>query len=139
LPILPSKYDQSVDVNNPFDDADADAMSIVIVPDDVTGVDPIVIPDVVELNPIDVTVPTDHDRSAVKSYAVPLIVKVLDVGTAPISVVVIVDHVGVPPSKPVPVIDKNFFVVVMFGDTINGAPAPLEYIISPNTENGFGM
>ena len=94
---------QSVDDNKPFDDPDAVAISIVIVPLDVTGVDAIVIPDVVELNPIDVTVPTDHDRSAVKSYAVPLIVNVLDVGTAPRFDVVISYHDELVTALPSPI------------------------------------
>jgi hypothetical protein len=117
---------QSVDDNKPFDDPDAVAISIVIVPLDVTGVDPIVTPVVVVLIPMLVTVPTLHDLSALRSYAVPLIVNVRDVGTAPIVVVVMASHTGADDVVPSPVCDKNILVVVTFGDLLNGIPTALE-------------
>ena len=98
---------------------------IAIVPELVTG-DPVTVNAAGIVMPIDVTVPTFHVRSALKSYATPLIVNCLDVGTAPTSVAVTVDHCGAALVVPSPVCDKNILVAVMFGDLLTGNPPALE-------------
>lgn len=118
--------DQSVEDNKPFDDPDAVAIANVIVPDVVTGDDPIVTPDVDELKPTDVTVPTEKVRLADKSNVVPFMVNVLDVGTAPKLAAVIVSQNGASLFVPSPVCDKYFFVVVVLPGNDSGAPALFE-------------
>ena len=75
---------------------------IAIVPLDVIG-EPLTLNPVGTLTATLVTVPTLQDLSALRSYAVPFIVKVRLVGTAPNVVVVIASHTGAALLVPSPV------------------------------------
>ena len=116
---------QSVLLNKPFEPLDAVAILRVIVPLDVIGVEPIVTPLVLDESPTLVTVPTLHDLLALKSKAVPFIVSVRVVGTAPIVEGIRASHTGAAAFVPSPVDVKNILVVVILPALRSGAPTAL--------------